>query len=47
MYSYHELHGGPIKPEHLDRKMEFGFLNPPSWTEQFEFIQDQPAIGGN
>ncbi|MBS1955340.1 MAG: DUF3160 domain-containing protein [Cyanobacteria bacterium SZAS-4] len=47
MYSYHELHGGPIKPEHLERKMEFGFLSPPSWTEQFEVIQDQPAIGGN
>ncbi len=47
MYSYHELHGGPIKPEHLERKMEFGFLTPPSWTEQFEVIQDQPVTGGN
>lgn len=47
MYSYHELHGGPIKPEHLERKMEFGFLTPPSWTEQFEVIQDQPTTGGN
>jgi hypothetical protein len=46
-YSYHELHGGPIKPEHLERKMEFGFLSPPSWAEGFEVIQDQPAIGGN
>lgn len=47
MYSYHELPGGPIKPEHLERKMEFGFLSPPTWAEQFEVIQDQPAIGGN
>lgn len=47
MYSYHELQGGPIKPEHLERKMEFGLLTPPSWTEQFEVIQDQPATGGN
>ncbi|CAN5397791.1 hypothetical protein BH10CYA1_BH10CYA1_00090 [soil metagenome] len=47
MYSYHELHGGPINPEHLERKMEFGFLSPPSWTEQFEVIQDQPPTGGN
>ncbi|RTL35596.1 MAG: DUF3160 domain-containing protein [Candidatus Melainabacteria bacterium] len=47
MYSYHELPGGPIKPEHLERKMEFGFLSPPNWAEQFEVIQDQPAIGGN
>jgi len=47
MYSYHEMQGGPIKPEHLERKMEFGFLSPPSWTEQFEVIQDQPQTGGN
>lgn len=47
LYSYHELHGGPLKPEHLERKMEFGFLSPPTWAEQFEVIQDLPAIGGN
>lgn len=47
LYSYHELQGGPIKPEHLERKMEFGFLTPPPWTDQFEVIQDQPPIGGN
>lgn len=47
MYSYHELPGGPISTEHLERKMEFGFLTPPPWAEAFEVIQDQPTLGGN
>ncbi len=47
MYTYYEISGGPIKPEHWDRKMEFGFLIPPTWTEQFEILQDQTATGGN
>jgi hypothetical protein len=47
MYTYYELSGGPIKPEHWDRKMEYGFLIPPTWTEQFEIVQDQSTTGGN
>jgi hypothetical protein len=46
MYSYHEI-GGPVTRDHLDRKMEYGFLTPPSWTESFEVIQEQTSSGGN
>lgn len=45
-YSYHELPGS-VNMDHLERKMEFGFLSPPTWAESFQVVQDQPAIGGN
>lgn len=46
MYAYYELPGGPIKPEHWSRKLDFSLLRPPTWADQFDLIQDQTSGTG-
>lgn len=44
VYTYYETSGGPMKPEHLTRKLEFGMLRPPSWVDQFDVVIDEQPI---
>lgn len=38
VYTYYETAGGPFKPEHWTRKLNFGLLRPPSWTSHFDIV---------
>lgn len=38
VYTYYETAGGPFKPEHWTRKLNFGLLRPPSWTSHFDVV---------
>ncbi len=38
VYTYYETAGGPFKPEHWARKLNFGLLRPPSWTSHFDVV---------
>ncbi|HEY9787046.1 MAG TPA: DUF3160 domain-containing protein, partial [Candidatus Obscuribacterales bacterium] len=40
VYTYYEQSGGPIKTEHLARKLNFGMLRPPAWTSDFDLVQE-------
>jgi hypothetical protein len=39
MYTYYEVPGGPLKPEHWERKLQFATIQPPRWTADFEVQQ--------
>lgn len=43
VYTYYETPGGPIKAEHLARKLEFGMLRPPTWLNDFDVVIDDQA----
>ncbi len=40
LYSYYELPGAAIKPEHWERSLEYGMVRPPDWTYEFDIVQD-------
>ena len=39
VYTYYEVAGGPLKPEHWDRKLQYTMSLPPRWTADFEVQQ--------
>lgn len=39
VYTYYEVAGGPFKPEHWARKLDYGLLRPPFWTSEFDVVQ--------
>lgn len=38
-YTFYEVPGGPLKPEHWERKLQFTTVQPPRWTADFEVQQ--------
>jgi hypothetical protein len=39
-YTYFEVPGGPITAPHWQRKLDFATVRPPSWTSEFDVIQE-------
>jgi hypothetical protein len=44
VYTYYEIAGGPITPEHWDRKLQFAMVRPPSWTNEFDIVQEGSVV---
>lgn len=47
LYTYYEIPGAAIKPEHWDRKLEFAMVRPPSWVSDFDLVQDALPVRAN
>ena len=43
VYTYYEVPGKPIKPEHWQRKMEYSLLKPPEWAYDYDLVQNGGA----
>jgi hypothetical protein len=43
VYTYYEIAGGAIKPEMLEQKLSKGTVPMPTWTKDFEALQENPA----
>jgi hypothetical protein len=39
MYTYYEVPGGPLKPEHWARRLDLGLVRSPQWTANFDVVQ--------
>jgi hypothetical protein len=44
VYTYYEVAGGPITPQHWDRKLQFAMVRPPSWTNDFDIVQEGSVV---
>lgn len=44
VYTYYEVAGGPITPEHWERKLQFALVRPPSWTNDFDIVQEGSVV---
>lgn len=42
VYTLYEVGGGPMRGEHLKRKLDFGLLRPPIWAQTFDVVQEEP-----
>jgi hypothetical protein len=43
VYTYYEMPGASIKPEHWERNLEYAMVRPPDWTYEFDIVQDPAA----
>ena len=44
VYTYYEVPGKPIKPEHWQRKIEYSLLKPPEWAFDYDLVQNAGPV---
>ncbi|MGH9547798.1 MAG: DUF3160 domain-containing protein [Terriglobales bacterium] len=44
VYTYYEIPGARIAAKHWERKLQYGMVRSPDWTNDFEMVQETPPV---
>jgi len=44
VYTYYEVAGAAITPEHWERRLQYALVRPPDWTHDFDIVQEGSVV---